>query len=236
MENILFLILVAVIGLIRFIAQIAENKRNADAAKKATSAPADARPKAPVERAPAESEEERIRKFMEALGMPTTEAPRRPVQPTTVSRAPSPAGTPEPQQEPKRKAVPPLDPFPRPVFQRPVVVVQPSAPGPVAPVPPPLPAAPPPLRKREPSVVVEQSTRTAASVVPEFTVRDIDEAAAEAALAESDARRAAAALPASGRSGLVERLATHEGLRDAMVLREIFGPPRSLEPLERSFH
>jgi hypothetical protein len=33
-----------------------------------------------------------------------------------------------------------------------------------------------------------------------------------------------------GPSGLLSRLATRQALRDAIVLREIFGPPRSLQP------
>jgi hypothetical protein len=233
MENIYFLILVAVIGLVRWIAQMAENKRNADAARRAGTASAESRPNAPVERAPAQSEEERIRKFMEALGMPTDQPPPPPVQPTAVMRAPeartAPA-QPQPQERRRTFAPPPVDPFPRPVFQRPTVVVEPRQ----APAPPPLPAAPPPpLPTRETSVLVEQASRTTASAAPEFTVQDIDEAAAEAALTR-EARRASGAAIVTSPVSLVERLSTHEGLRDAMVLREIFGPPRSMEPLERS--
>jgi hypothetical protein len=230
MENIFFLILVAVIGLVRWIVQMAENKRNAEAERRAGTA--QAAPNAPVQRAPAQSEEERIRKFMEALGMPTTDAPPPPVQPPPiVTRAPEPRPPQQPAPPERRRTVQPLDPFPRPVFQRPVVVVQPP---PVTSAPPPIPVRPPPpLPTRETSVLVEQASRTTATAAPEFTVRDVEEAAAEAFVTQ-ESRRASGAAVAASQPSLVERLGTHGGLRDAMVLREIFGPPRSLEPLERS--
>jgi hypothetical protein len=173
---------------------------------------------------------------MEALGVPTTQAPPPPIQPPIVARTPAPQVQPTAQPpERRRQTVQPLDPFPRPVFPRPVMTVEPppttSSAAPFA--PPPVPVAPPPLPTRETSILVEQSSRTAASSASEFNVRDIDEAAIEAESVRSGLERAAAARSGSGRS-VIERLATHEGLRDAMVLREIFGPPRSLEPLERS--
>jgi hypothetical protein len=65
-------------------------------------------------------------------------------------------------------------------------------------------------------------------------VRDIDEATEEPA--RSTAARASAAsrkkTASAARDSVAARLATPEGLRDAMVLREIFGPPRSMQPLE----
>ena len=36
----------------------------------------------------------------------------------------------------------------------------------------------------------------------------------------------------AGQSDLLVRLATRQGLRDAIVLREIFGPPRSMQSAE----
>nr|MDQ3315335.1 hypothetical protein [Verrucomicrobiota bacterium] len=79
MENIFFLVLVAVVGLLRWAMQAAETKRNAEAQKRSDTPP----PNAPIVRAPVQSEEERVRKFFEALGVPSTSAPPPRVQPRT---------------------------------------------------------------------------------------------------------------------------------------------------------
>ena len=62
----------------------------------------------------------------------------------------------------------------------------------------------------------------------DFEVRDIDDVAAD----YGRAQRAAAQPSVAARTTLAARLATAEGLRDAIVLREIFGSPRSMQPLE----
>ena len=74
MEQIFFLVLVAVVGLLRWLSQAAEKKRNEEAARGTGQAPAGRETAVP--RAPVQTEEERIRKFMEALGMPTSQAPQ----------------------------------------------------------------------------------------------------------------------------------------------------------------
>ena len=218
MENIFFLVLLAVVGLVRWLSQMAENKRNAEAERQA------GQPSAPrsetFSRPPAQSEEERIRRFMEALGVPTTSAPPPKVQPRPA----------EPKAaQPDRKFMP-VDPFPvpraRPAEQRPPVVV---APPPIAEIPP-APVAPPPLPTREtttPAEPVRQAfPRRAGSA--EFEVEDLDAAAAQDLSAPT--RRALKA-PAE-ELGVAARLANRQGLRDAIVLREIFGPPRSMQPLD----
>jgi hypothetical protein len=67
MEQILFLALLAVVGLLRWFSQMAEERRNREAENRSGTPP----PNAPIQRAPAETEEERIRRFMEALGVPS---------------------------------------------------------------------------------------------------------------------------------------------------------------------
>lgn len=185
MENLFFLALVAVVGLIRLLALAAENKRNREASKRAASPPT-----APIPRASGETEEERIRKFMEALGVPKTSAPPRKVAP----------------RPPKR--MPPIDPFPLP---RPHgnVPENPTPPIPAAPV------SPPPLPTPQTSMLAQEKT---APPVPRQIAGEVQ--------ARSAAEEPAVAVP------LLERLRTAEGLRDAIVLREIFGPPRSLQPLD----
>ena len=221
MENIFFLVLVLVVGLVRWLVQVAENKKNAEAAKRAGNAET---PNAPptFSRPPAETEEERIRRFMEALGVPTSSAPPPKVQPQPA----------EPKQtQPKRKFMP-VDPFPVPrsarAEQRPPVVV-------AAPPPPPLPppvVLPPPLPRRETPAPAEP-LRPVTTSGDFFEVQDIDAAAAEdmrGAAGRSQPGRSPQ--PAMPEGGIAARLATSQGLRDAIIAREIFGPPRSMQPTD----
>src|SRR5437762_10697967 len=75
-DNLIFLLLLAVALLFQLLAR-AVGKKNTDEVEP-TSKPAPRMPK-PIPRAPAESDEERIRKFLEALGQPTSSRPPPPV-------------------------------------------------------------------------------------------------------------------------------------------------------------
>ena len=219
MEQIFFLILVAVIGLVRWLSQVAENRKNAEAERQAGGSAANV--PTPVSWAPAQSEEERIRKFMEALGMPTSSAPPPPVQPRPAERKVA---------QPDRKFLP-VDPFPVPQARRPqetppVVVAVP----PVVQLPP-APAAPSPLPTRQPTISAEPLRPIAAPQAGggTFEVQDLDAAAAEERALTTSSRKANKS-PAP--TSVAARLANAQGLRDAIVLREIFGPPRSMQPLD----
>lgn len=195
MENLFFLALVAVIGLIRLVAQAAEKKRNADAAKRAQP-----QPDAPLQRAPAESEEQRIRRFMEALGVPqgAVQPPRK--------------------VTPRAKPILPIDPFPVPRMGGDIAPAPPPPVITVEPTPPML-ATPRPLQTATTSMVAAAKETSAATT--EFIVRDIP------------ADTSSSVRPTGGNRaplGIGERLASPEGLRDAVILREIFGPPRSMQP------
>jgi hypothetical protein len=138
-----------------------------------------------------QSEEDRIRRFLEALGQPPgtkpppKATPRRWVPPTVFSPLP-----------PLTTAPPPLPPE--------------LAPSPVSPAPPPLPIA---ERIFKPALVQET----------DFEVRDL---AMQSSSEPSTYSRPLEVAPSSMRS----KLASTQGLRDAIILREIFGPPRSLQP------
>src|SRR5262245_53812852 len=78
LDNLLFPLLIAVALLFQFLAKAA-GKTGKDQTKR-TSTP---RTPTPVQRAPTESDEDRIRKLLEALGQPPTSTPPPPVVPRT---------------------------------------------------------------------------------------------------------------------------------------------------------
>lgn len=207
MENIFFLILVAIVGLIRWLVQAKENKRNAEAERR-SAPPATAVPSAP--KVPS-TEEERVRKFFEALGVPVETAPppkvpsRRVVTPTAA---------------PADRKFLPVDPFP---VSRGRATTPTSGPS----TPPPLPVAPAPVPQVTRPAQITVSKKAAIAMpksMPssEFEIQDFDAYAIDSST-ESPAE-----------NSLVSRLATRQGLRDAIILREIFGPPLSMQPLTRT--
>jgi hypothetical protein len=176
------ILLVAAAGLLRWLLQ-----KKGDATKQDSERPT--APPAPISRAEPQTEEERIRRFLEALGQP--------------------AGTrPPPKVTPRRAAQP---------------RVFPSLP-PLTSTPPPLPSTPPPAaRATAPPPIKERIFKPATVQELGFEVRDIGAQISSDLPMES--RRATVEQP-----GFLARLASREGLRSAIILREIFGPPRSLQP------
>ncbi len=195
-ENIFFLVLVAVIGLIRWIMVASETAKNSRTQKRTEPSA----PNAPVPRAPAQTEEERVRRFMEALGVPTSNAP--------VPRQVTPP-------KPARGKVQPIDPFPKPRGG-------PWRPEPV------VTSAPPPLPVTPPRVTDLPKVQTERTAAPVFEVHVVE------GRAEESLKPTALVRPTSVASsvGWAARLASADGQRDAIVLREIFGAPRSLQPLD----
>ncbi len=121
LENLLFLLLVALAALFQLLAKTA-GKTGKDRTRR-TSTPIPSTPP-PVRRAPTESDEEKIRKLLEALGQPTTSKPPPPVVPRT-DIPPRPLAPVQPPISPfsqlrreksrKREIIPKEIPSPRPV-------------------------------------------------------------------------------------------------------------------------
>jgi hypothetical protein len=162
------------------------------------------------ERPPAESEEERVRRFLEALGVPPGSAPPPPVRP----RPPTPRRVVTPSQpkappKVKRSWVQPLPPLVTSPKEATYPPARPPAPAP----PPPVVVAPPPpvvIAAPAPATI---SPRRATSATPQ-----------------------AAPVPATmGSLGAILR--ARGSVRQAIMLREILGPPRGLQALDelRSF-
>jgi hypothetical protein len=200
-DNLLFLLLVAVAVLFQFLAKLAA-KTGKDQTKR-TSTPIPETP-TPMRRAPTESDEDRIRKLLEALGQPPTSRPPPPVVPRTEI-PPRPVAPVQPPISPlsqlrreksrKREIIPKEIPLPRTVrgeekMVPPAFEVQEG----------PLPIAQPPIFKAP--------AETYAGVTP--TIAKAKEL----------------------RTNIPTLLASTSGLRDAIILREILGPPRGLRGLD----
>src|SRR4030081_3605671 len=86
-ENLLFLLFVAGAFLFQLLTRAAsKTNKNADESQRRSTSRPQTPP--PIARGPAETDEERIRKFLEALGQPTTSKPPPPVMPRPTYQKP----------------------------------------------------------------------------------------------------------------------------------------------------
>jgi len=194
-DNFLFLLLVVVAVLFQFLAKVAGKKGKEQT--KRTSTP---RTPTPSQRAPIGSDEDRIRKLMEALGQPPTSRPPPPVVPRTD------------------------------ISPRPLAPVKPPIPQPSAPW-----MLPREERRKPEAIAKEKSTPPIITSVekiippkitgsPAFEIQEAPEAFA--------ATGPTMAKTEEPRTDIVTLLASTSGLRDAVILREILGPPRGLRVTE----
>jgi hypothetical protein len=183
-----FLLLFAFIALARWLVSKAKSQGQ-KAQPQDTPAPVAPPPARPISRGgETQTEEERIRRFLEALGQP--------------------AGTTPPKVTPR----------PRPVVPK------------VFPQLPPLKTTPPPLPIEKAAEVVPPpplpvEITTARSLEAGYQVRDFQR---QTSSEPPPDRRALAGPGAIARI----KLGTPQDLRTAIVLREIFGPPRSLQSID----
>jgi hypothetical protein len=203
-DNFLFLLLVVVAVLFQFLAKMA-GKKSKDQTNR-TSTP---RTPAPVQRAPTESDEDRIRKLLEALGQPPTSRPPPPVVPRTniplrplapVQPPTSPFSQLRREKPRKREATPKEIPPPKPVRGGEEIAL-PNITG-------------------APGFEVHEAPLPIASA-PIFKAPAEAYAAATRAIAKEERRADIATL-----------LASTSRLRDAVILREILGPPRGLRVID----
>jgi hypothetical protein len=191
-ENLLFILLIAMAALLRLLATKAgeAKKRAQKSDQRSRTTP---QVSEPIRRAPVESDEERIRRFLEALGQPATSKPPPPIVPRTD-----------------------------------------LPPRPLAPVQPPIPTARNVLarRKRQIAEPTKFPARTPISerheAPPPRELPASIKSGVEAYAIDTESKTKAA------RTGtdIATLLRSAAGLRNAIILREIFGPPRSLQPLD----
>jgi hypothetical protein len=163
-------------------------------------------PNEPIQRAPPKTEEERVRRFLEALGVPPGTQPPSPVRTRTVT--PRPAATPAPHTPPQKIRRSWAQPLP------PVVTTPEDMPLP------PLATTPQP----EPVFVV-QTQPASATVVPPPLPAGVSTRPFAAPVA-----RKASPTRTPPMTSLRAALRSRERIRQAIILREVLGPPRGLEP------
>jgi len=205
LENLLFLLLVALAGLFQLLGRAARKSREDEEDPTPKPAPSTLKP---IPRAPAESDEERIRKFLEALGQPTSSRPPPPV----TSRTDIPPRALAPVKPPMTYPLPPwrkLTPEER--RKRPYIPKESPLPGGVAPA--------------------EQISAPAMTAVPAFQVHESPLRVEQQPIIKTQLEAYAAsktfgvAKTEDLKTDIATLLASKSGLRDAIILREIFGPP-----------
>jgi hypothetical protein len=206
MEQLVFILVVAVISLINWLLKRKAEQDKQSSAPLAPPPPAQ-RPAGGPLRSPEDDEQERLRKFLEALGVPQAPPPRQPPPPV---RQPPPV-----PPTPRRMAAPPP--------ARPMAApVQPRRPHRTVVV------SPPEKAEQDKGLVIaplmapgrmSQGATALGEVAPAMVVTTHEHSALATAGAPAADLRAA--------------LASHEGLRAAVLAREILGPPRGLQPLGR---
>jgi len=204
LENLLFLLLLVIAGLFQLLGRAARKASTEDEAKP-TSKPPRRMPKL-IPRAPVESDEERIRKFLEALGQPPASRPPPPV----VARTDIPPRRLAPVQPP----IAPLWELTRAEQRKRRVILRES----------------PPL---------STETRTKEIVTREiagaqtFEIHEGPLSVEPPPITKTPPEAYATATPGVAKGEELERhvprlLVSTSGLREAIILREILGPPRGL--------
>ncbi len=192
LDNWLFLLFIAGAMLLRLIGNAtskAKRDSEEDERRSTTTPPPTLRPSR------GDSQEEQIRKFLEALGRPSSSSPPPVVRPRTDVPPRPVAPVAPPRAMPPLKRRPPSPPK----IVTPREVAAPTPKVAVYPQTPPVPVA-----------VTPSSGPSAYDIVPQ---------------AEVVVRREA-------KIDIVTLLRSPSGLRNAMVLREIFGPPRSMQDVD----
>jgi hypothetical protein len=211
-QNLIFIIIAAIVGISRLIARISQEskKQQQKRSPQPPAVPGHPRPEytQPVQRTQPKTDADRIREFLEALGQPAGTAPPPKVQPRTQV----PPGPLAPVQPPAS-----MRPFGKPEFRswkekvREIVVLQQPAAKHVVPVPRPVPA-----EANEPGAwIAEEQAQVSVAQKKEVTSRV----------------STTPTLAGSPETLWKQILRSPDSLRTAVILQEIFGPPRGLQQL-----
>jgi hypothetical protein len=207
LENLLFLLLLVVAGLFQLLSRVAsktrqEGESSEEEMRKSTST---SRTRPPIPRAPAETDEERVRKFLEALGQPSNSKPPPRATPRPTYRKPLVL----PGRPPLASPLPPLTTRP------------PDLPPEIS-----LPEPIPPTREEKgftPRVAEAALFEVHEGPLPVEPLPIIK--TAMEAYATTTRQVAKEQEP---KTDIAILLASKASLRGAIILREILGPPRGL--------
>ncbi|MEY2481229.1 MAG: hypothetical protein QOI04_2156 [Verrucomicrobiota bacterium] len=202
-DNLFFILLIAGAALLRWLAQKAKGDGNSS----------DREEPPPVFREPDATDEEQVRRFFEALGQPTSSKP----PPRVTPRADIPPRPVAPVQPPREMA-PPVWRRPQPKAQTPREIKLPAE------------MTTPPYEKRifKPKIAQAPAYEVSQPSAPRVEAPAMINIPAEAyAIATQPATQRSEA-----RTDYVALFRSTYKLRDVIVLREIFGPPRALQHVD----
>ncbi|MEP6585417.1 MAG: hypothetical protein ABJB70_01690 [Candidatus Udaeobacter sp.] len=213
LDNLLFFLLIAVAALFQLLSKTISKAGKSDS-NETSSSPRPQTPR-PIQRAPRESDADRIRKFLEALGQPPTStppppvAPRTDVPPRTLAPVQPPPGIPGAWRLPReRREKPDVTQKESPALEQPSRLQQI--------VPPPVPPPAAPAFEVHEALAVELQQ-------PPIIKTPVE---AYAATTQAVAKRADFTM------NITTLLVSKSGLREAILLREILGPPRGLQAFD----
>ena len=213
LDNLLFFLLIAVAALFQLLSKTISKARKNDSSE-ISSSPRPQTPQ-PVQRASRESDSDRIRKFLEALGQPPSSTPPSPVLPRT-NIPPRPLA---PVQPPP--ALPGTWRLPRERAEKSDVSQTKSAPleqsGGLQQIVPP---------------VVPVSAAATFEVQSAFPVEPQPPSSIKTAVESYASASQVAAKPTGSKGDIATLLTSRSSLRDAILIREILGPPRGLQALD----
>ena len=202
-QNIIFIIIAAIIGISRLVSRISEESKKRQPTQRPPPQP---QMPQPIQRTRPKTDEERVREFLEALGQPAGAAPPPKIQPR-MQTPPRPLA---PVQPPAS-----VRPFGKPEFRtwreqaKEIVVLQQ-----------PTKIAPPQIK---PVIVPAEAKEPGAWIAQEEAQTG---AATKLAIARADDQPS---VRASADAVWKRTLRSPDALRTAIVLREIFGPPRGVQ-------